>query len=168
MVAKDLFAILGVNLFGGKFYKCDDLEVFGRHDCVGTYTYEAECPEPHSYPNDGKKCVYMGAPSWRIAYGGGPSDHGFSFDDISSALQTLFLVGTCAGWSECLYLSMDTVGVDMQPQRLANPAGLLMLGCYAVIAASLSMGSVSRKKRKRQLEKTIACEVVQYSLPIAF
>jgi voltage-dependent calcium channel L type alpha-1D len=116
-----MFAILGVNLFGGKFFKCDNGEVFGRYDCVGSYTYEAECPEAHSFPNDGKKCVYMGAPRWRIAYSGGEGDWGFSFDDIGSALQTLFLVGTCAGWSECLYLSMDTVGIDMQPQRNANP-----------------------------------------------
>ena len=116
-----MFAILGINLFGGKFHKCDNPEVYGRYDCVGSYTYEAECPAVHSYPNDGKKCVYMGAPRWRIAYSGGDGDWGFSFDDIGSALQTLFLVGTRAGWSECLYLSMDVIGIDIQPQRNANP-----------------------------------------------
>lgn len=116
-----MFAILGMNLFGGKFHKCDNGEVYGRYDCVGSFTYEAECPGKHSYPNDGQKCVYMGEPRWRIAYSGGQGDWGFSFDDIGSALQTLFLVGTCAGWSECLYLSMDTIGIDIQPQRNANP-----------------------------------------------
>ena len=130
-----MFAILGVNLFGGKFYKCDNNEVFGRYDCVGSYTYVAECPTPHSYPNDGLMCTYMGAPKWRIAYGGGPNDHGFSFDDVGKALQTLFLVGTCAGWSECLYLAMDTTGIDMQPQRNANPYAAVYFICFLFICS---------------------------------
>ena len=123
-----MFAILGVNLFSGKFFKCDDLEVIGQQDCVGTMTYEAECPTPHAYPMDGRKCIYMGEPKWRIA-------QGYSFDNVGAALQTLFLVGTTAGWSEALYLSMDITDVGLQPIRNNTQLAALYWICFLFICS---------------------------------
>lgn len=151
MVFYLMFAILGVSLFAGKFYRCDDMgdptiyqprgtldkwrtDVWGRDDCVGSYSYEAECPDPTdtrpgTYMLDGvKMCVHMGQPKWRIA-------QGYSFDSVPKALQTLFLVGTLAGWSECLYLTMDTTALDQQPIREFNQYAALYYIAFIFICS---------------------------------
>eukprot|EP01052_Picozoa_sp_SAG31_P028163 SAG31_NODE_2695_length_5236_cov_2.505651_1_plen_926_part_00 len=203
MVFYLMFAILGVSLFAGKFYRCDDMgdptlfrprgdmdkwrtDLWGKDDCVGSYTYEAECPDP-TEPTDPTDptmpqlldgvamCTYIGQPRWRIA-------QGYSFDSVFKALQvrctsttflhhthppcaacprlvlvclspasfivqigshhwccwmlqTLFLVGTLAGWSECLYLSMDTTFIDQQPIREANQWASLYFICFLFICS---------------------------------
>jgi hypothetical protein len=138
MVFYLMFAILGVAMFGGKFYRCDDMDVWGRADCVGAFTYEAECEDPRSnefeqltveqFGSTPAMCVFIGTPKWRIA-------QGYSFDNLGQALKTLFHVGTAAGWSECLYLAMDTTAIDQQPIREANVYASLYFICFLFICS---------------------------------
>ena len=98
-----MFSIIGMNLFTGKFYRCDDGDVYGRSDCVGT-AVSSENGVVH-------------APYWE--------NPGFSFDSLDSSMKVLFLVSTCSGWSEVMYVAMDVTTVDVQPKRDANPSASL-------------------------------------------
>jgi hypothetical protein len=72
-----LFAILGVHLFSGIFYSCNDVTVAGQRECVGTFV-----------PPDSDIPI---AREWR-----NPS---YTFDNIGSALDSLLMVTTLSGYS---------------------------------------------------------------------
>eukprot|EP01052_Picozoa_sp_SAG31_P008201 SAG31_NODE_408_length_16015_cov_77.203569_5_plen_1180_part_00 len=93
-----MFSVIGVSLFGGKFYRCTDADVYGKDDCIGTYVSESGAMQNSIWDNPG-----------------------YSFDNIFAALRTLVLIGTTAGWSECLYTAMDVTGIDRQPSVDAFP-----------------------------------------------
>jgi voltage-dependent calcium channel L type alpha-1D len=111
-----IFGIVGINLFMGLFYRCDNGDVFGQLDCVGTFVDSGGA---------------LTGPMW--------DNPGFSFDSIFDAMKTLFVVSTGSGWSEILYVAMDSTQVGMQPRRDAFPeAGLffvvfIFLSSFAVI-----------------------------------
>lgn len=111
-----IFGIIGINLFMGTFYRCDDGSVFGQLDCVGSFV-----------SSEGA----LQNPIW--------DNPGFSFDSIFDAMKTLFVVSTGSGWSEILYTAIDSTQVGMQPRRDNFPeAGLffvvfIFLSSFAVI-----------------------------------
>ena len=110
-----IFGIVGINLFMGTFYRCDDGGVFGRLDCVGTFV-----------SNQGA----LQEPIW--------DNPGFSFDSIFDAMKTLFIVSTGSGWSEILYVATDSTQIGMQPRRDNFPEA----GLYFVIFIFLSSFAV--------------------------
>ena len=128
-----MFAILAVTLFGGKLFRCNNDDVFGRLDCVGSYGYAAACPPgqlAHIDTNHDSvmdSCWFVGKARWH--------NPGYSFDNIGSALKTLFLVGTTAGWSDCLYNTMDITAVDIQPARDASTESALFFIAFIFICS---------------------------------
>jgi hypothetical protein len=108
-----IFGIVGVTMFAGGWNVCSNPNVLGRIDCHGT-TVDAS----------GNIIVA----TWDMAPGG-------NFDNIFSAMRTLFLVGTLAGWSDAMYQGMDMVGADFQPVREAHPYAAVYFIAFVFVSA---------------------------------
>ena len=75
-----IFAILGMALFMGKFYRCNDPLVVKRSECVGTM-------------ENGEMRVWNNAQS--------------HFDDFFHSMMTLLELATTEGWVEVMLNGMD-------------------------------------------------------------
>ncbi|XP_032520124.2 sodium channel protein 60E-like [Danaus plexippus] len=91
-----IFSIMGVQFFGGKFFKCVDDE--------GELL-------PLEIVNDKWECYYNNF-SW--------INSKISFDHVGIAYLALFQVATFEGWMEVMADAVDARGVDLQPAREAN------------------------------------------------
>jgi hypothetical protein len=80
VVCLTLFAILGLHLFSGLFYSCNDVTVAGQAECVGTFL-----------PADSTVAI---AREWKNA--------AYTFDDLGSAFDSLLMVTTLSGYSGAL------------------------------------------------------------------
>lgn len=85
-----IFAIIGVNLFGGKFFYCS-IDPFLLHTM------------PECEYNGGKWSVY---------------DH--NFDDAGKAMITLYVVSSLEGWPDIMIQTIDTAGEDIGPLKENN------------------------------------------------
>eukprot|EP00736_Rhodelphis_marinus_P011724 Rmarinus@m.8052 len=98
-----VFAIIGMQLFGGTFWRCTDphfRDTFPdghKDDCNGEY-----------YDDDG------------VAHERRWVNANFHFDDIVDALMTITVVATLEGWINVMHNAMDSVDVDIHPKRDAN------------------------------------------------
>ena len=93
-----IFAIIGVNYFMGKFYKCIDLETGDKfsHEII-----------PNKTICDGEDgAVWMNA---RI-----------TFDNVAYAYLALFQVATFKGWIDIMNDAIDSVEQNDQPHREVN------------------------------------------------
>ena len=86
-----MFAILAVNLFGGKLYHCT----------VDTYSISNE-----------EECRLVNG-KW------GPYDT--NFDNVLNAMLTLFIVSTLEGWPDIMYQAVDGAGIEEGPVENASP-----------------------------------------------
>ncbi|XP_069361349.1 sodium channel protein 60E isoform X4 [Maniola hyperantus] len=91
-----IFSIMGVQFFGGKFFKCVNEE--------GVLL-------PLEVVNDKWECYYNNF-SW--------INSKISFDHVGIAYLALFQVATFEGWMEVMADAVDARGVDLQPSREAN------------------------------------------------
>ncbi|XP_058466071.1 sodium channel protein 60E isoform X1 [Malaya genurostris] len=91
-----IFSIMGVQFFGGKFFKCvdDDGELL-----------------PIDIVNDKWQCYTLNY-SW--------INSKITFDHVGMGYLALFQVATFEGWMEVMADAVDARGVDLQPQREAN------------------------------------------------
>ena len=97
-----VFGILGLQLFGGMLYYCDDPDVVSRDDCVGTMW--SECVDEVS-----GVCVSgVQERTWA-------SPSGWGFDTMPQAVLTLFEVSTLEMWLDIMYWSIDARGISKQP-----------------------------------------------------
>ncbi|ORX65453.1 hypothetical protein K493DRAFT_157461, partial [Basidiobolus meristosporus CBS 931.73] len=97
------FAIYGVTLFSGYFYRCNDESVSGFFDCSGEYW--------HSFDEDGAHGILVPR-VWANPY-----TH--SFDNFWSAILTLFTMASGEGWVEVLFDGMSIpVELEMQPKYI--------------------------------------------------
>ncbi|XP_062996842.1 voltage-dependent L-type calcium channel subunit alpha-1S [Elgaria multicarinata webbii] len=93
-----MFACIGVQLFKGKFYSCTDSTKITESECRGHFfTYidadptQVEVEERMWFHNE------------------------FHFDNVFSAMMSLFTVSTFEGWPKLLYKAIDTHTEDMGP-----------------------------------------------------
>ncbi|XP_017160021.1 voltage-dependent T-type calcium channel subunit alpha-1H-like isoform X3 [Poecilia reticulata] len=101
-----VFGILGVQLFKGKFFYCDGLN-------VSNITNKTECLEAGYH--------------WiRRKY---------NFDNLGQALMSLFVLSCKDGWVSIMYDGLDAVGVDQQPKRNNNPWMLLFFISFLLIVS---------------------------------
>eukprot|EP00949_MAST-11_sp_MAST-11-sp1_P001842 g1842.t1 len=89
-----IFGVLGLTLFAGAFFRCNDASIVERASCQGTFINSAGIPAPRVWANPD-----------------------YSFDDIFSGMLTLCKVVTRRGWLPVMYSAMDITEVDMQPSR---------------------------------------------------
>ena len=101
-----MFAILGVNLFGGKFQYCD----------YGPYEIETkeECDAVHS--------------EWHT--------YDSNFDSVPQAMLTLFVVSSLEGWPDIMYQGIDATDVEKGPSKNASIlyslyfVGFILIGSF--------------------------------------
>ncbi|XP_071639635.1 sodium channel protein 60E [Temnothorax longispinosus] len=91
-----IFSIMGVQFFGGKFFKC--IDEYGEMLDISIVNTKEEC--------------YSKNYSWENSK--------ISFDHVGLAYLALFQVATFEGWMEVMEDAVDARGVDLQPQREAN------------------------------------------------
>uniref|UniRef100_A0A7N8WR05 Voltage-dependent T-type calcium channel subunit alpha-1G-like n=1 Tax=Mastacembelus armatus TaxID=205130 RepID=A0A7N8WR05_9TELE len=101
-----VFGILGVQLFKGKFFYCDGLD-------VSNITNKTQCLEA------GYRWV-------RRKY---------NFDNLGQALMSLFVLSCKDGWVSIMYDGLDAVAVDQQPIRNHNPWMLLFFISFLLIVS---------------------------------
>ncbi|XP_068444723.1 voltage-dependent T-type calcium channel subunit alpha-1H-like [Clinocottus analis] len=101
-----VFGILGVQLFKGKFFHCDGLD-------VSKITNKTHCLEA------GYRWV-------RRKY---------NFDNLGQALMSLFVLSCKDGWVSIMYDGLDAVAVDKQPIRNNNPWMLLFFISFLLIVS---------------------------------
>ncbi|XP_070712582.1 voltage-dependent T-type calcium channel subunit alpha-1H-like [Pempheris klunzingeri] len=101
-----VFGILGVQLFKGKFFHCDGLEVTNITNKT--------------------QCLQAGYRWIRRKY---------NFDNLGQALMSLFVLSCKDGWVSIMYDGLDAVGVDQQPIRNNNPWMLLFFISFLLIVS---------------------------------
>lgn len=100
LVIFTVFGILGVQLFAGKFYYCSggNSTVVDRAGC-------------DTYCEDKEGCQWI--------------NNSMNFDNIFNSVLAIFYLCTGDGWMTIMYLGIDAVGVDMQPQRDYNMSAVV-------------------------------------------
>lgn len=89
-----IFAVIGVQLFNGKFNYCTDASKNNKFDCRGNYfsfddggaqDRSKEGPGLGVLPKEEKR-------EWKVQQ--------FNYDNVAAAMLTLFAVQTTEGWAE--------------------------------------------------------------------
>ncbi|XP_031992371.1 voltage-dependent L-type calcium channel subunit alpha-1S [Hylobates moloch] len=93
-----MFACIGVQLFKGKFFRCTDLSKMTEEECRGYY-YVYKDGDPTQIELHHREWVH--------------SD--FHFDNVLSAMMSLFTVSTFEGWPQLLYKAIDSTEEDVGP-----------------------------------------------------
>ncbi|CAL8106991.1 unnamed protein product [Calicophoron daubneyi] len=93
-----IFSVMAVQLFQGKFFYCNDPSKMTKEECQGYY-FSYEDP----------KAPVMRSRVWRI--------RDFHYDNVMSAMLTLFTVTTGEGWPTVLKNSMDTTNINHGPRE---------------------------------------------------
>ncbi|KAI8429617.1 hypothetical protein MSG28_000214 [Choristoneura fumiferana] len=92
-----IFAVIAVQLFNGKFFHCNDISKNTFEDCQGSYfVYEANTLLPK-----------VNKRQWTTQF--------FHYDNVATAMLTLFAVQTGEGWPQVLQNSMAATYEDRGP-----------------------------------------------------
>uniref|UniRef100_A0A182W0Z1 Voltage-dependent calcium channel type A subunit alpha-1 n=1 Tax=Anopheles minimus TaxID=112268 RepID=A0A182W0Z1_9DIPT len=92
-----IFAVIAVQLFNGKFFYCTDDSKHNSIDCQGSYFIYSEVD---GLPRSAKR-------EWKTQY--------FNYDNVATAMLTLFAVQTGEGWPQVLQNSMAATYEDEGP-----------------------------------------------------
>ncbi|OQV13004.1 Muscle calcium channel subunit alpha-1 [Hypsibius exemplaris] len=96
-IVEFIFAVIGVQLFKGRFSRCTDSSMATREDCQGSFfTYVDGHPSPELQE---RQWIH--------------SD--FNFDNLGKALITMFTVSTTEGWLDYAYTAIDSNAEDHGP-----------------------------------------------------
>ncbi|NXG59221.1 CAC1S protein, partial [Hemiprocne comata] len=93
-----MFACIGVQLFKGKFYRCTDPSKMTEKECRGYFI---------NYVDGDPTQIELQERAWVHS--------SFHFDNVFSAMMSLFTVSTFEGWPELLYMAIDTNAEDTGP-----------------------------------------------------
>ncbi|NXH97246.1 CAC1S protein, partial [Pachycephala philippinensis] len=93
-----MFACIGVQLFKGKFYWCTDPSKLTEKECRGQFINYVDADPTQIEVQDR---VWMHS--------------AFHFNNVFSAMMSLFTVSTFEGWPELLYTAIDTNAEDAGP-----------------------------------------------------
>ncbi|KAL0278106.1 UNVERIFIED_CONTAM: hypothetical protein PYX00_000018 [Menopon gallinae] len=110
-----IFSIMGVQFFGGKFFKCVD---------------ESGELLPIHIVNDRYECLYKNY-TW--------INSKITFDHVGQAYLALFQVATFEGWMEVMADAVDARGEDLQPQREANLYAYLYFVIFIVCGSFFTL-----------------------------
>ncbi|XP_074781828.1 voltage-dependent L-type calcium channel subunit alpha-1S isoform X2 [Athene noctua] len=93
-----MFACIGVQLFKGKFYRCTDPSKMTEKECRGYFI---------NYVDGDPTQIELQERVWLHS--------NFHFDNVFSAMMSLFTVSTFEGWPQLLYMAIDTNTEDTGP-----------------------------------------------------
>ncbi|XP_070132943.1 voltage-dependent calcium channel type D subunit alpha-1 isoform X5 [Drosophila bipectinata] len=113
-----MFAVIGVQLFKGKFFKCSDGSKMTEDECFGTYLVydDGDIHKPRLKERE-----------WK--------NYGFHFDDVAKGMLTLFTVSTFEGWPGLLYVSIDSNKENGGPIHNFRPIVAAYYIIYIIIIA---------------------------------
>ncbi|KAI6214212.1 hypothetical protein M3Y94_00241300 [Aphelenchoides besseyi] len=113
-----MFAIIGVQLFKGTFFSCNDVSKMTAAECRGEFiTYE---------DGDPTKPLRMER-EW--------TRNDFNFDNVLDAMISLFVVSTFEGWPDLLYVAINSNEEDHGPVYNARqPVAIFFIAFIVVIA----------------------------------
>ncbi|CAH2060515.1 unnamed protein product, partial [Iphiclides podalirius] len=110
-----MFAVLGTQLFKGKFFKCSDITKVTKEECQGSYlVYDNQKPQ-------------LKDRLWQ--------KNKFNFDDVLNGMLTLFTVSTFEGWPGLLSTSMDSNAEDHGPIENSRPLVAFFYISYIIVIA---------------------------------
>ncbi|CAH8532561.1 unnamed protein product [Heterobilharzia americana] len=113
-----MFAVIGVQLFAGKFHSCTDSSRLVPSQCHGQYiTYEL---------GDINRPVVL-ARVWL--------NNPLNFDNVPNAMLTLFAVSTFEGWPGLLYRSIDSYAEDYGSVYNNRPIVVIFYVAYIIVIA---------------------------------
>ncbi|WIA28050.1 hypothetical protein OEZ86_010635 [Tetradesmus obliquus] len=108
-----IFAILGVQLFHGKFWSCNDTSVAGKDECFGTYITA-----------DGLEVARM----W--------SNAPYTFDHLGMAMVSLFITATLNGYTEIMWAAMAAPEEPgLQPKPMNNWSSFFFFAAFVLVVA---------------------------------
>ncbi|CDI97618.1 voltage dependent calcium channel type d subunit [Echinococcus multilocularis] len=111
-----VFAVIGVQLFKGKYVSCNDPSKLTEQDCKGFFIeYE------HGRPADVVERVWTHSE--------------LNFDNVANAMLTLFVVLTFEGWPPILYAGIDSNEEDMGPLQDHRKYIALYFIIYLIVAS---------------------------------
>uniref|UniRef100_A0A914W0S6 Voltage-dependent L-type calcium channel subunit alpha n=1 Tax=Plectus sambesii TaxID=2011161 RepID=A0A914W0S6_9BILA len=117
-----MFAIIGVQLFKGTFFTCNDLSKMTEQECRGEFlAYEDGDPTKPQRMNR----------VW--------SKNDFNFDNVADAMVSLFVVSTFEGWPDLLYVSIDSNVEDRGPVHNSRQAVAVFFISFIVVIAFFMM-----------------------------
>ena len=99
-----IFAILGTQMFNGKFHRCE------AKDIEGDYLYDVMPLTKYQFNRT--ECVCDGC-EWVTPF--------LNFDNVGSAMLTLFAVSTTDQWMEVLYNALDATPHELVRPHLSPP-----------------------------------------------
>ncbi|XP_059047700.1 muscle calcium channel subunit alpha-1 isoform X2 [Achroia grisella] len=110
-----MFAVMGVQMFKGKFFSCNDISKMTKDECQGTYLVF----ENRNYVVKDRE--------WKR--------YDFHFDNVMKGMLTLFTVSTFEGWPGLLYVSIDSNAEDRGPITNFRPIVAAYYIIYIIIIA---------------------------------
>ena len=113
-----MFGVIGVQLFKGTFYHCEDLSKLTEEECKGSFIM---------YTADEDIEPIVKTREWLPNI--------FNYDDVSNAMLTLFTVSTFEGWPQLLYISIDSNAEDMGPKMNYRPVVAIFYIVYIIVIA---------------------------------
>ncbi|CRL08236.1 CLUMA_CG021010, isoform B [Clunio marinus] len=113
-----MFAVIGVQLFKGKFFSCSDGSKRTKEECHGTYLIfpEGQTDKPEIKDRE-----------WQ--------NNRFHYDNVAKAMLTLFTVSTFEGWPGLLYVSIDSNEENYGPIHNFRPIVASYYIVYIIIIA---------------------------------
>uniref|UniRef100_A0A8C5XIE4 Voltage-dependent L-type calcium channel subunit alpha n=1 Tax=Microcebus murinus TaxID=30608 RepID=A0A8C5XIE4_MICMU len=117
-----MFACIGVQLFKGKFYSCTDLSKTTEEECRGHYFV---------YKDGDPTQIELRRREWVH------SD--FHFDNVLSAMMSLFTVSTFEGWPQLLYKAIDSYEEDRGPVYNNRVGMAIFFIIYIILIAFFMM-----------------------------
>ncbi|KAK6640591.1 Voltage-dependent calcium channel type D subunit alpha-1 [Polyplax serrata] len=113
-----MFAVIGVQLFKGKFFSCNDKSKMTEVDCHGSYIVfkDGDINKPERKERE-----------W--------SPNNFHFDNVAKAMLTLFTVSTFEGWPSLLHVSIDSNVEDFGPIHNFRPIVAAYYIIYIIVIA---------------------------------
>ncbi|XP_007456198.1 PREDICTED: voltage-dependent L-type calcium channel subunit alpha-1S [Lipotes vexillifer] len=117
-----MFACIGVQLFKGKFFSCNDLSKMTEEECRGHY---------YVYKDGDPTQMELRPRQW--------THNSFHFDNVLSAMMSLFTVSTFEGWPELLYRAMDSQEEDGGPAHNRRPEVAVFFIAYIILVALFMM-----------------------------
>lgn len=113
-----MFAVIGVQLFKGKFFMCNDRSKMTQAECRGKFII---------YPDGNIYRPMEETRQW--------GRNKFHFDDVLKAMLTLFTVSTFEGWPDLLYVAIDSNAENVGPRMNYRPIVAVFFIVYIIIIA---------------------------------
>ncbi|XP_071748883.1 muscle calcium channel subunit alpha-1 isoform X29 [Lepeophtheirus salmonis] len=113
-----MFAVIGVQLFKGKFFMCSDKSKMTAETCRGKFIV---------YKDGDLNQPIVEERIWER--------NDFHYDNVGKGLLTLFVVSTFEGWPGILYVSIDSNAEDVGPIHNYRPIVAVFYFIYIIIIA---------------------------------